>query len=584
MTVRVFFALAALLGAVVLFAAPSKAAPTFREIFERHDMVMLLIDPDSGKIVDANPAAEQFYGYTRRQLTAMSIQDINQLSAEEVAAERALAKTEKRSYFIFRHRLANGDVRTVEVHSRPFAFEGKTVLYSFIVDISKQRAAEDALWHYQAQLEQMVDRQTLDIREHLGTEILYLYAISTLLLVTVVTLATLLWRIRKDGKRIQVLLEQAEQASRTKSEFLASMSHELRTPLNAVMGFAQMLQYDPHKQLDQTQNEYVSNILDASKHLLELINGILDLARIEADQVELSLEEIAPETVLDECLAIVSPMAAAHGVQLINTLVPGERLRTDPMRLKQVLLNLLSNAVKFNHAGGHVTVSSAVDGHGFMRISIADTGVGIAPDDHGVVFQLFQRVKADPMIAQEGTGIGLSVSKLLVEKMAGRIGFESQIEEGSVFWIELPLESNTDMVIWSEAMRTNIDPIDKDHQHLIRLHNRISRHPVKDSALEELIEEIVHRFENHIAREETIMEVCNFPRLEPHKADHRKTSMRLRDLAEDYRAVKDGDSMKELNSALRTWLFEHVIKTDTDIATYAKPKMREIRAALDNLE
>lgn len=152
---------------IVFFStSPSKAEPSFQQAFERHNAVMLLIDPTSGQIVDANAAAARFYGYARARLTQMKIQDINQLSPEQVLAERKLAETEGRNYFIFRHKLADGDIKTVEVHSIPLDFDGRNLLFSIIIDISKTRSLEEDLWHYQSQLETMVDRQTAQLQIH----------------------------------------------------------------------------------------------------------------------------------------------------------------------------------------------------------------------------------------------------------------------------------------------------------------------------------------------------------------------------------------------------------------------------------
>lgn len=251
-----------------------------------------------------------------------------------------------------------------------------------------------------------------------------------------------------DRKQAEELLleakEDAEAANRAKSEFLGSMSHELRTPLNAILGFAQILQASSRNPLSGDQSQQVEYILGGGNHLLKLINQVLDLARIEADEVDLSLEDVNANEVLADCVALVTPLGEERGVRIINRFSNGPPvyLRADQLRLKQVLINLLSNAIKYNTEGGTVSVEGRETRLNFLRISVTDTGIGIAEKDHASVFRMFHRLRADPAQASEGAGIGLSVTKALVEKMDGRIGFESKEGVGSTFWIELPLVSN----------------------------------------------------------------------------------------------------------------------------------------------
>jgi signal transduction histidine kinase len=235
----------------------------------------------------------------------------------------------------------------------------------------------------------------------------------------------------------------AETANRAKSEFLASMSHDLRTPLNAVLGFAQMLQLETSAPLTEAQRAQVDHIIVGGTHLMELINDILDLAKIEAEQLDLVMETVDAAAVVAECISLSAPLARAEKVSIENRFSGrGEVwLNTDPVRFTQVLLNLLSNAVKYNKAGGKVSVDGEVRANGTLRLEITDTGIGISEADRPRIFQMFQRFGTSATLAREGTGIGLSVSKLLVERMGGSIGFESETGVGSTFWIELPLEA-----------------------------------------------------------------------------------------------------------------------------------------------
>ena len=228
----------------------------------------------------------------------------------------------------------------------------------------------------------------------------------------------------------------AEEANLAKSEFLSSMSHELRSPLNAILGFAQLMETGVPAPTP-SQKDSVDQILQAGWYLLELINEILDLARIESGKLSLSPEPVLLAELLSDCQSMIEPQAHRSGIDLhFPTPQCMWLVRADRTRLKQVLLNLLSNAVKYNRVNGRVDVRcTQVDG-GRIRISVQDTGEGLAADKLAQLFQPFNRLGQEAG-TQEGTGIGLVVSKRLVELMGGCIGFESSVGVGSVFWVEL---------------------------------------------------------------------------------------------------------------------------------------------------
>jgi signal transduction histidine kinase/ActR/RegA family two-component response regulator len=234
----------------------------------------------------------------------------------------------------------------------------------------------------------------------------------------------------KQAKRV------AEKANLAKSDFLSSMSHELRSPLNAILGFAQVLESDsPGPTPAQKTN--IDQILHAGWFLLELINEILDLAVIESGRLALSLEAVSLPEVLIECQSMIKPEAQKRGISMSFPKFSAPCfINADRTRLKQVLINLLSNAIKYNQAGGTVVVDCTLTSGDRMRISVRDTGAGMTPAMLAELFQAFNRLGKEAS-GEEGTGIGLVVSKRLVELMQGTIGAESTVGTGSVFWIEL---------------------------------------------------------------------------------------------------------------------------------------------------
>lgn len=240
---------------------------------------------------------------------------------------------------------------------------------------------------------------------------------------------------KKDEVMLREAKEAAERASRAKSEFLDNMSHELRTPLTAIMGFGQLLEYD--EDLGDIQRDSAHEIVRAGQHLLGLVNEILDLAKVEAGKIELSLEPVGLADLLSECRSLVRPLAEKRGIALERDSVGALQVRADRSRLKQVLLNLLSNAIKYNRENGTVRIVRQPAAPGLVRLAVSDTGRGIPPERLNELFQPFNRLDAGKS-AIEGTGIGLSITRRLIELMGGEVGVESTVGEGSTFWIELP--------------------------------------------------------------------------------------------------------------------------------------------------
>ncbi|MEO9181370.1 MAG: PAS domain S-box protein [Acidimicrobiales bacterium] len=254
----------------------------------------------------------------------------------------------------------------------------------------------------------------------------------------------------------QLVLEaakvEAEHANVAKSEFMSRMSHELRTPLNSVLGFAQILQME---MTSPEELELIGYIMKSGGYLLELINEVLDISRVESGSIAVSLDLVSVNDLVSQCIAFVTPQAGESGIEIVNECSEEFRVRADPLRLEQVLVNLLTNAIKFNHRGGTVTLTS-VDLDGRMRLSVTDTGPGVAPQLHDRLFAPFDRLDAESK-GIDGTGLGLALSKGLVEAFGGSLGVESTVGEGSTFWMELLVATTSTLFNESDTLDLDLD-------------------------------------------------------------------------------------------------------------------------------
>jgi PAS domain S-box-containing protein len=255
-----------------------------------------------------------------------------------------------------------------------------------------------------------------------------------------------IWDLTDDQKHAEELAEArtlAEAASAAKSDFLSSMSHELRTPLNAVLGFAQLLQRDRREPLTDRHKERVAQILAGGQHLLRLIDDILDLSRIEAGGMAVSVEPVAVTEVVSEVARNLGPMTAKLGLRIVVTPPPPDvpTVMADRTRLSQIVMNLGSNAIKYNRPSGSVTFEVSVPSAAVVRVSVRDTGIGVPADKQDKLFRPFQRAgqETGPI---EGTGIGLLITKRLAQMMGGEVGFHSVEGQGSTFWVDLPVQAS----------------------------------------------------------------------------------------------------------------------------------------------
>ena len=236
--------------------------------------------------------------------------------------------------------------------------------------------------------------------------------------------------------------ERAESSDRAKSDFLANMSHELRTPLNAIIGFSEMLVDEKVGPLNPDQKEFLNDILKSAQHLLEVINDVLDLAKVATGKLELNAQSFSLKEAIAETCGIVKPMAAERNVVInVDAPVDNDIVTLDPLRFKQVLYNLLSNAIKYNHDNGDVRVAVSVDEQKQIRLQVKDTGIGIKEEDLPRIFDDFIQLNISTTKVQQGTGLGLALTKKILEQQKGSITAESEVGQGSTFTVVLPLAS-----------------------------------------------------------------------------------------------------------------------------------------------
>lgn len=402
------FSLLALLAAAIVAALLWQSSRRQRalELSEQRYRTLLESAPDAiflmrdQRFTYLNPAALRLFGADDAgQLIGTPTLDrihpddhaVVRARAQQILEERMAVPALEERYL----RL-DGSVVEVEVTAAPCADELGPSLQAIVRDISQRREAERALQRLTDGLEQRVAERTA---------------------------------------ALSAARDEAEAANRAKSDFLSRMSHELRTPMNAILGFGQLLELDP--QAGDSTHARAREILTAGRHLLALINEVLDLSRIEGGQLEISLEDVALAPLLHEALKLVGAQAAARGVVLDASQAPADAvLRADRTRLRQVLLNLLSNAIKYNRAGGGVRLRVLPVAAGW-RIEVEDDGAGLDAAQCARLFRPFERLDA-ARAGIEGTGIGLALSRHLAELMGGRIGVRSQPGQGSCFWVELP--------------------------------------------------------------------------------------------------------------------------------------------------
>jgi PAS domain S-box-containing protein len=353
------------------------------KLFEEHAAVKLLIDPFTGQIIDSNQAAANYYGWTREELRQMNIAQINILSKEQVKASMSKAYNSRKMYFEFKHKLADGSLRDIEVFASKISFNGREVLHSIIHDITKRKKAETDL---------------------------------------------------VEAK------EKAEESDRLKTAFLQNLSHEIRTPMNAIMGFSELLlQYTGNKAKIKS---FTDIIIMRGNDLLNIINDILDISKIESGQLPVNLEETNLDDIFDELSAFYKAYRKRLKKEHIKFSLqfkckPYRMLLTDQGKLKQIFINLITNAFKFTEEG-KIEVGCTPQNDGNLLFHVSDTGIGIPADKYEIIFERFAQLHHGNKKNTGGTGLGLSIVKALVNLLGGTISVKSEPGKGSTFYFTIP--------------------------------------------------------------------------------------------------------------------------------------------------
>jgi signal transduction histidine kinase len=295
---------------------------------------------------------------------------------------------------------------------------------------------------------------------------LMLQQVNEHLVITTIEAQKLAEQLQATKVQLETAKSVAENANLAKSEFLSSISHELRSPLNTILGFAQLMEADAGSPPTPPQKDSIGQILKAGWYLLDLINEIIDLALIESGKLSLSHEPISLLDVMIDCQAMLESQAQKYDIRITFPHFDSPcYVYADRTRVTQVLLNLLSNAIKYNRVGGTVVVDCAVISRERIRVSVTDTGEGLTPEKLEQLFQSFNRLGREDS-TEEGTGIGLVVSKRLIELMGGAIGVESTVGSGSVFWIELNVTDEPQLGIDAAALAAHVPPLAENDMRL----------------------------------------------------------------------------------------------------------------------
>ena len=353
----------------------------FKHLVINHNAIMLLVEPDSGSIIDANEAAVAFYGYDKSVLRSMNIAEINTLEPDQIKAERQRAKSEKRNYFVFPHRLANGTIRTVEVHSSPMIFRNHKILFSIIHDITDRKLAEKEI--------------TLKNRE-----------LSKLI---------------------------AE-----KDKFYSIIAHDLRAPFNGFLGLTEIM---AEKLTELTPGEIrrmVTSLKSNATNLFRLLGNLLEWSLTQQGLTTLTAVPIQITSKISHSLVLIQDAMSRKKIDFHLDVPENLIVVADVNMFETIIRNLLSNAVKFTPTGGKIVVSAKSKADNMIEIAIADQGIGMSPDIVENLFRLDIKTNRKGTNNEPSTGLGLILCKEFIEKQGGKLFVESLEGKGSTFRFTLP--------------------------------------------------------------------------------------------------------------------------------------------------
>jgi len=405
--------------------------PVFGTFFEEQSVVMLVIEPDSGAIQLANPAAAEFYGYPREKLQTLRIQDINALSEEQVAAERQLAIAEDRNFFIFRHRLASGEVRSVQVHSQPYTFNDQAKLFSIIHDITPDRFEASDIWHYQLRLEELVDQQVQEIEQRKTRQQRLLFLGLLIQALAIVLLAFNILKRKKLQHEKNQLLHSLKEKNAELIRLSEVMAHHFQEPARRLMTFAGRLKNEPALQANSDTQSSVEFIDNQARRLSALVRDVQRFLALEHPLPEQQLE--STDTLVQK--AILEADIPVEEVQWeIAQSLPWVAL--DRCRFKHLLVALLNNAWRYRHPDRKLIIrlQGRVVGERVV-FKVIDNGQGVSEEYREKIFELFQRLVPSSM---PGTGLGLALARKMVRQSGGEMTIEDGLMGGIAIRFDLP--------------------------------------------------------------------------------------------------------------------------------------------------